>query len=99
MVDRTGIPREEVLGLPVTLGGSTSAMNPEYFGPQPLDRIGLAVDERLRPLGDDSGHLFANLHAAGATLAGAEPWKEKSGDGISLATGFAAAAAILEERA
>jgi glycerol-3-phosphate dehydrogenase subunit B len=28
---------------------------------------------------------------AGATLAGAEPWREKSGDGISLATGFRAA--------
>jgi len=28
---------------------------------------------------------------AGATLAGAEPWREKSGDGISLATGHRAA--------
>ncbi len=98
VVDRKGIPREAVLGLPVTLAGSPSEVNPEYFGPQPVDRIGLAVDERLRPLGDDLGHLFSNLHAAGATLAGAEPWKEKSGHGISLATGFAAAAAILEER-
>ena len=32
-----------------------------------------------------------------ATLAGAEPWREKSGDGISLATGYAAADAILDE--
>jgi anaerobic glycerol-3-phosphate dehydrogenase len=36
------------------------------------------------------------VHAAGATLAGAEPWREASGNGISLATGFAAAQAILE---
>ena len=32
---------------------------------------------------------------AGATLAGAEPWKEKSGDGISLATGHRAAELVL----
>ena len=32
---------------------------------------------------------------AGASIAGAVPWKEKSGDGISLATGFRAAELIL----
>ena len=34
---------------------------------------------------------------AGATLAGAQPWREKSGDGISLATGHRAAELIIEE--
>jgi anaerobic glycerol-3-phosphate dehydrogenase len=33
---------------------------------------------------------------AGATLAGAAPWREASGNGISLATGYAAARTILE---
>ena len=32
---------------------------------------------------------------AGATLAGAQPWREKSGDGISLTTGHRAAELIL----
>ena len=32
----------------------------------------------------------------GATLAGAVPWREASGNGLSLATGYAAASAILE---
>ncbi|MHB8393170.1 MAG: anaerobic glycerol-3-phosphate dehydrogenase subunit GlpB [Candidatus Dormibacteria bacterium] len=99
VVDRAGTPREAVLGLPVSFGGLSGEVGGEYFGTHPLDRMGVAVDARLRPTGGESGHLFANLHAAGATLAGAEPWKEKSGDGISLATGFAAAAAILEDRA
>jgi len=39
--------------------------------------------------------VYANLHAAGAILGGAVPWKEKSGTGISVATGYAAAGAIL----
>jgi glycerol-3-phosphate dehydrogenase subunit B len=53
------------------------------------------VDGRMRPLGRD-GPVYDNLHAAGATLAGAEPWREASGNGISVATGFAAAQAILD---
>ena len=39
---------------------------------------------------------YQNLHVAGATLAGAVPWREGSGNGLSLATGYAAASAILE---
>ena len=36
-----------------------------------------------------------NVVVAGATLAGAEPWREKSGDGLSLATGYRAAELVL----
>ena len=43
----------------------------------------------LRPEG------LENVLVAGATLAGAQPWREKSGDGISLSTGHRAAELIL----
>ena len=49
---------------------------------------------RVQP---DAGRVCDNVLVAGATLAGARPWKEKSGDGISLATGHRAAEIILEE--
>ena len=39
--------------------------------------------------------MLENVLVAGATLAGAEPWKEKSGDGLSLATGHRAAELVL----
>ena len=39
--------------------------------------------------------MYENLHAAGATLGGAEPWREKSGEGISLGTGFKVAEEVL----
>ena len=60
-------------------------------------RSGVAVDERMRPVDEDGEPVWANLHAAGALVAGAEPWREKSGEGICLAGAVAAASAILEE--
>ncbi|MHB1523431.1 MAG: anaerobic glycerol-3-phosphate dehydrogenase subunit GlpB [Candidatus Dormibacteria bacterium] len=86
-----GEPREEVFGARVSRGGAPEQPLVEYMATQPLDRVGVEVDEEQRPLGGGGGALFENLWAAGAALAGAEPWREKSGEGISLATGFRAA--------
>jgi glycerol-3-phosphate dehydrogenase subunit B len=96
-LDSSWAVRETVLGLPVARVPPPGAVRflPGYFDRHPLARAGLEVDEQLRPLGP-RGPVYENLHAAGATLAGAEPWREASGNGISLATGFAAAQAILE---
>jgi glycerol-3-phosphate dehydrogenase subunit B len=80
-------------GLPAPEG---RRFEPGYFDEQPLAGAGLAVDEALRPVDAAGAPAFENLHAAGATLAGATPWREGSGNGISLVTGYAAASAILE---
>jgi glycerol-3-phosphate dehydrogenase subunit B len=48
-------------------------------------------------VGEDGARACTNVLVAGATLAGARPWKEKSGDGLSLASGHRAAELILEE--
>jgi glycerol-3-phosphate dehydrogenase subunit B len=97
-VDSYGRIREAVFDLP--LAGLPEAngrppFRPTYLDEQPLDRVGVAVDDELRPTDADGGLGFENLYAAGATLAGAAPWREASGNGISLATGYAAAGAIL----
>ena len=99
-LDSAWTARETVFGLPVAGVPPPEAPRfmPRYFDRHPFARAGLAVDGRLRPLGPDRP-VYENLHAAGATLAGAEPWREASGNGISLATGFAAAQAILESTA
>lgn len=83
--------RETALGLPVAgvPGPGEARFGPDYLGEQPMARAGVEVDRRLRPAG------LENVLVAGATLAGAEPWREKSGDGISLATGHRAAELIL----
>jgi glycerol-3-phosphate dehydrogenase subunit B len=93
--------RETALGLPVAGVPEPGAprFEPEYFAAHPLARAGVAVDARLRPVGADGEPVLENVLVAGATLAGAEPWKEKSGDGVSLATGHAAAELVRAETA
>jgi glycerol-3-phosphate dehydrogenase subunit B len=98
-LDSYGKIREAVFDL--ALAGVPAANGrppflPTYLEEQPLDRVGVPVDDRLRPTDEEGRPRFENLHAAGATLAGAVPWREASGNGLSLATGFAAAGAILE---
>jgi glycerol-3-phosphate dehydrogenase subunit B len=69
---------------------------PGYFDDHPMARAGVAVDRELRPVDSGGGDpLYENVLVAGATLAGAEPWREKSGDGLSLATGYRAADLVL----
>ena len=68
---------------------------PGYFDEQPMSRAGIAVDDELRPVAAGGGRALENVLVAGASLAGAAPWKEGSGDGISLTTGHRAAELIL----
>jgi len=98
-VDSRGAVRESVLGLPVwgRPSGAEPGFLPRYLDEHPMDSVGVRVDGRLRPVGPDGGPVHANLHAAGAVIGGARPWREKSGDGISLSTGYLAAGAILED--
>jgi glycerol-3-phosphate dehydrogenase subunit B len=95
-LDSSWRARETALGLPVAgvPAPGEPRFEPEYFAAHPMARAGVAVDERLRPVGADG---FENVLVAGATLAGAEPWKEKSGDGLSVSTGHMAAELVLAE--
>lgn len=96
-LDSAGNVREPVFDLPVAglPAADEPRFDPAYFGEHPLSRAGIAVDERRRPVDKKGAPVYENLHAAGATLAGAAPWREASGNGISLASGYAAASAIL----
>jgi glycerol-3-phosphate dehydrogenase subunit B len=89
--------REPALGLPVTgvPGPGEERFRPGYLDDHPIGRAGVAVDRELRPVDAAGERVAENVLVAGATLAGAEPWREKSGDGISLATGHRAAELVL----
>ena len=92
-----GTARATALGLPVAGVPSSGKPRfaPEYCARHAIDRAGVAVDGRLRPLDGRGRPVYENVLVAGATLAGCEPWREKSGDGISLTTGSAAAGEVL----
>ena len=59
-------------------------------------RAGLIVDDATAPR--PGGAPLVDLHAVGALVVGAEPWREKSGEGIAIAGGYRAATAIMEGR-
>ena len=66
-------------------------------GPAPSSWPGLAVDDNMRVLNEEGAPVCPNLYAAGGNLAGATRWREKSGEGIALASALAAVDSIVEE--
>jgi glycerol-3-phosphate dehydrogenase subunit B len=96
-----GTVREAAFGLPVRApsdrGAWFSAHVLAHRG-HPIFRSGVPVNERMQPVGPDGDVVFRNLFAAGASLAGADEWREKSHEGIALATGFRAAEAATADR-
>jgi glycerol-3-phosphate dehydrogenase subunit B len=93
--------RETVLGLPVASVPAPGEPRflPRYLDEHPLARAGLAVDEGLRPLDGRGERAADNVLVVGALLAGAQPWREGSGDGLSLASGWKAGGIVAGRRA
>ena len=94
-LDSSWATRERVFGLP--LRGVPAAGEPrfvgEYLAEQPMSRVGVAVAPDLHAEGVE------NVLVAGAALPGAVPWREASGEGIALASGFHVAELALVESA
>ncbi|MGZ8635172.1 MAG: anaerobic glycerol-3-phosphate dehydrogenase subunit B, partial [Solirubrobacteraceae bacterium] len=89
------ITRETVLGLPlrgVPAPGAPRFVG-QYLAEQPMARVGVAVDGALRAEGAE------NVLVAGASLPGAVPWQEGSGEGIALSSGHRAAEVVLADEA
>lgn len=54
----------------------------------PIYRTGIVVNEQFQPANGDGRARYQNLFAAGTTLAHCEAIRERSFDGIALATGY-----------
>jgi len=67
------------------------------FGDHPFARFGVRTDDELRPTAAEGAPEFANLRAAGSVLGGYDFAAEKSGSGVSIATGHAAGTRAAEE--
>jgi glycerol-3-phosphate dehydrogenase subunit B len=90
-VDSKWATREQVFDLPLRglPGPGEPRFTSTYLAEQPMARVGVAVDAQLRAEGAE------NVVVAGAALPGAVPWRELSGEGIALASGYRAASTIL----
>jgi glycerol-3-phosphate dehydrogenase subunit B len=89
-LDSSWVTHDRVLGLPLrgAPGPGERRFAGDYLDDHPLARAGIAVDRDLRAEGAE------NVLVAGASLPGAEPWREGSGEGIALASGYRAAQLI-----
>jgi glycerol-3-phosphate dehydrogenase subunit B len=89
-LDSRWVTHERVLGLPLrgVPGEGEARFVSRYLDAQPLARVGVAVDSDLRAEG------ASNVVVAGAALPGAVPWREGSGEGIALASGYRAAQVV-----
>jgi glycerol-3-phosphate dehydrogenase subunit B len=96
-LDLSGELTETAFGLPVNAPTDEPLFLPRYLDEHPMGTAGLRVDPLLRPIGQDGEPVYPNLYAAGAIIGGSRPAREKSGDGISLSTGYLAAGIVLQE--
>lgn len=90
--------QEPLFGLPVSQPRPRSQWHREDFWDQrgqPLNRAGLETDEQFRPLGPAGGPAYDNLFAAGGILAHQDWVRQMCGAGLSIATGWAAAARLI----
>lgn len=62
----------------------------DAFGDHPFAGFGVETDDQLRPLTADEAVQFDNLRAAGSVVGGYDFAAEKSGSGVSIATGYVA---------
>ncbi len=90
-VDSKGGITEPVFGLPLTASDATPLIQSVYWGPHPLFEVGVRTDAAGRPTDAGGAVVHPNLYVAGGLIAGAERWREKSGDGVAVATAVRAA--------
>ncbi len=88
--DHTGRAWEVVFDLPLTIPQERSGWFRPHFldgGGQPVFRGGVAVNGGFQPIHPDGAPVYANLWAAGGTLAGTDPIRERSVEGIAISSG------------
>jgi glycerol-3-phosphate dehydrogenase subunit B len=90
--------RETIFDLPVaqpeerTLWHHNDLLHPQGH---PINRAGLNIDDRFRPVDADDSVIHPNLYAAGSILAHQDWIRQKCGSGLSIATAYGAVDAFV----
>jgi len=95
---RDGALREVALDLPIEGPSSRQSwFAPLALAPQghAIFRAGIRVNGAMQPVDARGNVVYRNVYAAGAVLAGADVWREKSHEGVAWSTGFRAADAAI----
>ncbi|MCB0195635.1 MAG: glycerol-3-phosphate dehydrogenase subunit GlpB [Anaerolineae bacterium] len=87
--DLDGQVWEPIFGLPVESDSNRHTWFSERFlsnAGQPVSQYGIQVNEKLNPVDSNKTPIAENLFIAGATIAGADWTRGRTGDGLALAT-------------
>ena len=96
--DRCGRVKETVFDLPLTAPQARSHwLRPLFLDKRghPIFQAGVSVNHHFRPLDEAGAPVYDNLWAAGSSLAHTDPIRERSREGIAIATGYAAANGVV----
>jgi glycerol-3-phosphate dehydrogenase subunit B len=91
--DHTGHVWEACFNLPLAVPQRRAEwFRTRFLDPagHPIFSSGVAVNEQFQPVNANGSAVYANLWAAGGTLAHADPIRERSLEGIAIATGIGA---------
>jgi glycerol-3-phosphate dehydrogenase subunit B len=92
--DHTGKIWETIFGLPLVAPRERGQwFRARFFDPagHPIFRAGVPVNHEFQPIDANGARVFANVWAAGNTLAHCDPILERALEGIAITTGSAAA--------
>lgn len=72
---------------------------PKFLGTDghPVFRVGLSVNANLQPVNDTEIPYYQNLYAGGSELASFDPIRERSLEGVAIATGYFIGSRINEQ--
>ena len=92
---------EPLLGLPVESPAGDDWLADEAFPAEghPLELAGIRTDAELRPVDSGGRSVFENVRVVGGMLAGHRAIRERSGDGVAIASGWRAAQSLRLGRA
>jgi glycerol-3-phosphate dehydrogenase len=92
-VDENGYAQDMIFGIPIDIPKSRSHQFQEQFlsrESHPIHTKGLEVDSDLHPLDEKKQIVFRNLYAVGSAIGNCDPIRERSLEGIALATSYKA---------
>ncbi len=104
-IAKQGVLRETIFGLPVYVG--SERVDHRYLGDwlssrfsdeQRLFRVGIRIDQELRPLNSDGTPFDPRVYAAGSVIGGYDPAADKTGLGVATFTGFLAGESAAKTR-
>jgi glycerol-3-phosphate dehydrogenase subunit B len=99
--DHRGRFWEVIFNLPLTVPQDRARwFRQQFLHPdgQPVFAGGIPVNAKLQPVDQNGEAMYSNLWVAGGALAHADPIRERSLEGLAIATGMAAAQAVINTR-